>query len=135
MLEVLQRFREMYPGTGNIITVDEAETGMVVRIEHRATSVSFNTGVPRKSGLFAELIFHRNSLGMEVVTHEFTHAAFCWAERRGLDLSKILGKHNWKVHKRGKAMARDGVEERFCYALGQMANQFTKKCCDIGLYS
>ena len=53
MLEVLQRFREMYPG--HIITVAEAETGMVVRVEHRATSVSFNTGVPRDGLDFAAL--------------------------------------------------------------------------------
>ena len=88
----------------------------------------------RKRGIFAELNFYRNGIGTEVISHEFTHAAFCWAERRKLDLSHVIGDHNWKVRKRSQSMPSDSVEEQFCYALGRMCRQFVSKCYDLGLY-
>ena len=90
---------------------------------------------PRKLGQFAELNFHRRQLGIEVVSHEFTHAAFCLAERRKMDLGSIISDQNWRTdRKRNQRLNPDGVEERFCYALGRMVNQFTRKCYDLGLY-
>lgn len=88
----------------------------------------------RKIGLFAELNFYRARLGVEVISHEMTHAAFCWAERRRLNLANAIGEHNWQIRKHDAVLDQDGTEERFCYALGQMVRQFTQKCYDLGLY-
>lgn len=88
----------------------------------------------RKMGLFAELHFHKRALGIEVVSHEFTHAAFCWAERRKLDLNEAVSQHDWKIGGDKETLDQDGVEERFCYVLGRMCRQFTQKCYDVGLY-
>ena len=89
----------------------------------------------RKRGLFAEINFCRACLGIGVVSHEMTHAAFCWAERRGLPLETVYSAQNWKANrKRNSTMKLDSVEERFCYALGEMCRQFTQRCYDLGLY-
>src|SRR5688572_8653492 len=71
-------------------------------------------GRMRKTGLFAELHFHKRALGIEVVSHEFTHAAFCWANRRQLDLNEAVN-HVWKKGGDKETLDRNGVEERFCY--------------------
>lgn len=91
-------------------------------------------GRTRKAGLFAELHFHKRSLGIEVVSHEFTHAAFCWAERRQLNLNEAIQGKEWKIGGDKETLDQDGVEERFCYVLGRMCNQFTQKLYDLGLY-
>jgi hypothetical protein len=86
----------------------------------------------RKTGLFAEANFHRRALGVEVVSHEFTHAAFALAERKRLDLNSAIGDHNWSDDK--EVLNQDGVEEIFCYAVGKMVRQFTQKLYDLRLY-
>jgi len=91
-------------------------------------------GSTRRTGLFAEANFHRRKIGVEVVSHEFTHAAFSFAERRKLNLSSAISEHKWGKGRSRKILDRDGVEERFCYALGQMVRQFTQKCYDLGMY-
>lgn len=90
-------------------------------------------GKQRKDGLFAELNFHRKSLGVGVVSHEITHAAFSWAERRRIPLAI---EHTWyDVNaKRKGVLSQDSPEERFCYALGEMVRQFTERCYKIGVY-
>ena len=97
---------------------------------------SKKSGKPvRRDGIFAELNFHRNAIGVEVVAHEMTHATFCWAERVKLPLEKITDEQNWKTgRKKAQALKTDGPEERFCYALGIMTRQFTQKCYDLGFY-
>lgn len=86
----------------------------------------------RRTGLFAEANFHRKELGIEVVSHEMTHAAFAFADRRKLNLNAAISEARWNESK--NTMDQDGPEERFCYALGQMCRQFTQKCYDLGLY-
>lgn len=49
-------------------------------------------GRMRKTGLFAEANFHNRAIGVEVVSHEFTHAAFAFADRRKLNLSDVVAK-------------------------------------------
>lgn len=90
-------------------------------------------GKMRKSGLFAEANFNRHAIGIEVVSHELTHAAFAFAERRKLDLGQTVDKF-YKEGGQFESLDIDGPEERFCYALGQMCRQFTAKCYKIGLY-
>jgi hypothetical protein len=87
-----------------------------------------------KRGEFAEVNFYRGALGVGVVSHEFTHAAFCWAERR--KLKRIAEEEERGMTVRGDVsiLPVDGVEERFCYALGEMVRQFTQKLYDLGLY-
>lgn len=86
----------------------------------------------RKRGEFAELNFFRGALGVEVVSHEFTHATFCWAERRNLNLNLVMHPDNSQAQ--SGTLKTDSVEEQFCYALGRMVNQFTQKLYDKGLY-
>jgi hypothetical protein len=88
----------------------------------------------RKTGLFAEANFYEAEIGIEVVSHEFTHAAFAFADRRKLPLHQVMDKE-FKHHGRNNTLDIDGPEERFCYALGQMVRQFTQKCYDLGLYT
>lgn len=87
----------------------------------------------RRTGLFAEANFHRKRLGVEVMSHEMTHAAFAFAERRGLRLGEAVNKA-YRVGGARMTMEIDGPEERFCYALGKMCRQFTQKCYDLGIY-
>lgn len=87
----------------------------------------------RKTGLFAEANFHRRRIGIEVITHELTHAVFAFADRRKLPLAETVNK-DWRTGTKGQVMDQGGPEERFCYALGQMCRQFTQKCYDLGLY-
>lgn len=91
-------------------------------------------GKPRKKGLFAEINFSRRALGIEVVSHEFTHAGFCWAERRGLDLNDAIGGREWVIGGEKMSLDRNGVEERFCYVVGRLCRRFTQKCYDLGIY-
>lgn len=90
-------------------------------------------GRMRKTGLFAEANFYKRCIGIEVVSHELTHAAFAFADRRKLALSETVNKE-YEVDGGKTALDSDCVEERFCYALGQMCRQFTQKCYDLGLY-
>lgn len=85
----------------------------------------------RKRGVFAELNFCRKRLGSEVTSHEFTHAMFCFAERRNFDLGQTR-EHLWGKPK--AVLDTEGVEERCCYALGRMYRQFVQKCLDAGIY-
>lgn len=73
----------------------------------------------RKQGLFAELTFYRERLGVGVISHEMTHAAVLWARRRGLidDVSE------------------NPAEERFASAVGEMCRQFTQRCYELGLFA
>lgn len=87
----------------------------------------------RKTGLFAEANFYREELGMEVVTHEMTHGAFAFADRRKLRIDQTIDKE-FQADGKKKTLDLDGPEERFCYALGQMCRQFVQKCYDLGLY-
>jgi hypothetical protein len=88
----------------------------------------------RKTGLFAEANFYQTEIGVEVVSHEFTHAAFAFADRRRLPLHQVMDKQ-FTHSGRKNTLDLDGPEERFCYALGQMCRQFTQKCYDLGLYN
>jgi len=86
----------------------------------------------RKAGLFAELNFYRRYLGVGVVSHEVTHAAFSWADRVRLPLSEISD--DLPGSQTSGVLPRDGAEERFCYALGEMMRQCTQKLYDKGIY-
>lgn len=90
-------------------------------------------GRMRRTGLFAEANFNRHRIGVEITSHELTHAAFAFAERRKLKLEDAVGK---SFHEGGSlvVMEHEGPEERFCYALGQMCRQFTQRCYDLGIY-
>lgn len=85
----------------------------------------------RRNGQFAELNFCRGYLGVGVVSHEMTHATFCWAERVKLPFNEIK---DHPLVKTSGILPQDGPEERFCYALGEMVRQFTRKCYDLKIY-
>jgi hypothetical protein len=58
-------------------------------------------------------------LDMETVTHEFLHALFAWAERKGV---------------RPQTKPRDEyVEEVLCYALGRFMRRFLRQAAELGL--
>lgn len=86
----------------------------------------------RKAGLFAELNFHRKFLGIGCVSHEFTHAAFSWANRVNLPIQEI--KEMPLSSMKHGVLPQDGPEERFCYALGEMVKQFTERAYKLGIY-
>lgn len=87
----------------------------------------------RKTGLFAEANFYKRRIGVEVMSHELTHAAFAFADRRKLPLGETVNKQFAK-NGRFNYLDNEGAEERFCYALGRMVRQFTVKCYAVGLY-
>lgn len=67
-----------------------------------------------------EILFVKAWLGMEVITHESTHAAVNWANRIKLtfDRDPIV---------RGRSKLASPDEERFCYGLGQLAKQIAAR--------
>lgn len=65
---------------------------------------------------------HRARLGMVVVTHEFGHAMFEWANRKGL----------WRQLASGDTMP---VEERILHAQSEMLRQFMERAEKLRLYS
>lgn len=65
---------------------------------------------------------HRARLGIVVVTHEFGHAMFEWANRKGL----------WKKLSSGDTMP---VEERILHAQSEMIRQFMARAEKLGLYA
>jgi len=64
---------------------------------------------------------HRARLGIVVVTHEFGHAMFEWANRQRL----------WKQLASGNTMP---VEERILHAQGEMIRQYIERAERLGLY-
>lgn len=74
-------------------------------------------GRMRRTGLFAEANFNRNRLGIEIMSHELTHAAFAFADCRKLNLNDALDK-SFHEHGAQGLMDRDSAEERFAYVLG-----------------
>lgn len=116
------------PLTGNTVASCGGRTSYIAEPKRKGRPQRL-----RKTGLFAEANFHRKQIGIEVVSHEMTHAAFAFADRRSLRLDQVLDKQYTKGG-RNNVMDLDGPEERFCYALGQMCRQFTQKCYDLGLY-
>ena len=64
---------------------------------------------------------HRARLGMIVVAHEFGHAMFEWANRKGL----------WIQLTSGDTMP---VEEKILHAQSEMLRQFMDRADKLGLY-
>lgn len=94
-----------------------------------AVTCGFGTGYVNEKGrtiwqkTLGTIFFHRERLGMEVITHEATHAAVRWAERRGITIAPDP-----------KAGPATDNEERFCYAVGRIAKQIAGKCHELDLY-
>lgn len=65
---------------------------------------------------------HRGRLGIVVVTHEFGHAMFEWAHRKGL----------WKKLASGDSMP---VEEQILHAQSEMIRQFMERAEKLRLYA
>lgn len=61
-----------------------------------------------------QILLSKTHIGVGTLTHEFTHATFRWARRRGL-----LGKLN---------------DEPFCYALDSMLRKTVAHLYAVGLY-
>src|SRR6185369_4051321 len=91
----------------------------------------------RLRGVFAEINFYKGALGIGCVSHDMTHAMFCWAERRNLriDEASLQKAASLRVRKRNNVLPTDCIVERCCYALGEMCRQFTMKCYDLDLYN
>lgn len=62
---------------------------------------------------------YRRRLGTEIISHEFAHAMFAWADRM-----RLTG----ELH-------RMPVEEQACYVLGRMLRRFVNRAYALGLYS
>lgn len=80
-----------------------------------------------KRKTLGEIIFYKARLGTEIITHEASHAAIRWIERKKLMIVDRRGDE----YTPGEASKS---EERFCLALGWMASQIASKCYDLGLY-
>lgn len=78
----------------------------------------YTDGSSRTMPCLGTVNLYRGRLTVEVVVHEFGHAMFAWAWRKGL----IAGL---------SAMA---VEEQACYVLGRMASRFVARAYELGLY-
>lgn len=72
------------------------------------------------------MFFHKARLGVEVIAHESTHAAFRWMEAQKFNAAEDAAE-------RGDTNCSDS-EERFCHALGNIARQIANECHDRGLY-
>ena len=100
--------------------------------EAQAAVLGFSKGYQPKNGRIAwaktlgTFVFHTGKLGMEVVTHECTHAALRWMEAKKFNALDRSGDYT-------EDEASDN-EERFCYALGRMAAQIGDQCWKRGLY-
>lgn len=94
-----------------------------------AVTCGFGKGYVNESGrtiwrkTLGTMFFHKDRLGMEVITHEAAHAAIRWAERKDITLAPDP-----------KAGPASDDEERFCYAVGRIAAQIAGKGHDLGLY-
>lgn len=71
-------------------------------------------GVSRKQPILGMVLFWKDDIGTNVITHEFFHATSTYARRVGLDFEKD--------------------EERLATVHGQMCAKFVKKCYDKGVY-
>jgi hypothetical protein len=78
-------------------------------------------GKPRKRPLVCQINLHRERLTMRVVTHELMHATIQWARYRKL-LTPSL------------AAGDMDLEERICYAHGDICSQFTDRAYKAKLY-
>jgi hypothetical protein len=76
----------------------------------------------RKTGCCGEINFHRGRITTEIASHEIGHAALGWARRVGLPGIKLSPK-DWQ----GDEQRVTDDEERFCYALGRMVQQFADR--------
>lgn len=83
-------------------------------------------GPARKKPIFAEINLARGYMGMEVVTHEITHATIAWARRVGLPIAQLLSGDNT-----GRV---SDVEERFAYVHGRMCGQLVLRAEARGIY-
>ena len=72
------------------------------------------------------MVFYQKRLGMEIITHECTHAALRWMEAKKFNALDRSGDYV-------EGEASDN-EERFCYALGRIAAQIAEKCWEHNLY-
>lgn len=77
----------------------------------------------RKLGIFAEVNFHRNRLGMEVITHELFHATIAYGRRIKFDWSRL-----------GDDDAVNKDEERLTYVHGVLCREFVVRAQAAGLY-
>lgn len=85
----------------------------------------FVRGRWRRTGIVAEVNFHRRRIGTEVVTHEFFHATLAWGRRVGVRWGAIGSDAG--------TMTVD--EERLCYAHGRLCREFVTAATAVGLYS
>lgn len=75
--------------------------------------------------VLGEINLLKDHLWVENVSHELTHAAFGYIRRKGLSLDK----NGTEV-----CMPVDCDEEKFCYALGFMMKQITRKLNRLKLW-
>lgn len=83
-----------------------------------STTVFFpKRGAQRTRPCLGHIHFHRNSLRMGIICHESGHAALAYCERMGFDVKEKVTARltNTLDHETG--------EERFCYALGNIARE------------
>ena len=88
--------------------------------------------------LISEIVLQRGFLVRKttrIVTHELAHAAFAWAKianfRAGLGQLQPVNARS--VGRAGALMARTSPEERFCYAIGDMAADCVRKLYERGV--
>ena len=93
------------------------------RIKAGAAVLGTRTPGTKSLGL---ILFHRQWLGMNVITHECGHAALRWMEAQRFSVEQRPANHK-------DGWASDN-EERFCYALGSMAAQIGNECWNHKLY-
>lgn len=87
------------------------------------TVVSCRTRRARTLPLVAEVNLARTHLGLEVVAHEFLHAAFAWARRVRFRFARL-----------GDEDSVNADEERLTYAHSTLCTAFLNRAIPAGLY-
>ena len=74
--------------------------------------------------ILGDILFHKNGLGAGIVSHEMTHAANYWIDRR-VKKYQLGGMLN-KKSKKGYTIWR-ALEEKHAWTVGYLTSQFYKK--------
>lgn len=91
------------------------------RFADTAAAMLPHTTAGRKT--LGEIVFHRGSI--DTAFHEAAHAAFRWADMKGVNVNREVRQSNTDVGTQN--------EERFCDALSALVEQMVMKFSELGL--
>lgn len=104
---------------------DKEGTGKRTQGMHTSTECwLLRGGKLHKTGMFGRINLHLGQLTIEYAAHEIAHAAVAWSRRVGIDPLSCTGQE----------VAEPEDNERFCYAMGSMVQQFTNQAYRRGVW-